>query len=226
MKVLIVEDETELASSISQYLGSELATCEVASDYRSALEKTEVYDYDCIVLDISLPGGSGLDILENLKQNGKADGVLIISAKASLDDRIKGLQLGADDYLIKPFHLSELAARVAAIIRRKTFGGATTLSFDMLHINLGEKIVRVEDQVVDLTRKEYDLLLYFIGNKGKVISKGAIAGHLWAEVSDGVANYDFIYTHIKNLRHKLAAKGCPDYIQSIYGMGYKFRLPS
>lgn len=226
MKVLIVEDEAQLASSISQYLSSELATCEIAADFPTALEKIEVHDYDCIVLDIGLPGGSGLQILEALKRDGKAEGVLIISAKSSLDDRVLGLQLGADDYLIKPFHLSELAARVAAIIRRKSFGGATTISFDLLHINLGEKTVRGGDELLDLTRKEYDLLLYFISNKGKVISKSAIAEHLWAEAADGTANYDFIYTHIKNLRQKLAAQGCPDYIQSVYGMGYKFRLPT
>ena len=225
MKILVIEDEGALADSICQYLGSEHFQCERAADFRTALAKIEGYDYDCIILDIGLPGGSGLDLLASLKADNKGDGVLIISAKNSLEDKVLGLRMGADDYLTKPFHLSELSARLNAIIRRKSFDGATTLQFDVLTLDLQSKRVAVDKTPVELTRKEYDLLLYFIGNKAKVIPKAALAAHLWAELADSTGNYDFIYTHIKNLRKKLMAAGSPDYIQSVYGMGYKLRIP-
>jgi DNA-binding response OmpR family regulator len=222
MKVLIIEDEKDLSESISAYLKSENFTCEAAFDFREALEKISLYDYACIILDINLPGGNGLNLLKELKRNQKADGVLIISARNSLDDKITGLKSGADDYLTKPFHLSELAARVSAIIRRKSFEGNNSLHVDQLHLDLLDKNVRVDDNYIDLTRKEYDLLLYFISNKNKVIGKGAIAEHLWGDNMDMADNYDFIYTHIKNLRKKLLRAGAKDYIKSVYGMGYKF----
>lgn len=223
MKVLVIEDEAALSKSICDYLRNEF-TCEAAVDYDSALEKISLYDYACIILDITLPGGSGLQLLDELKANHKNDGVLIISARNSLDDRISGLHAGADDYLVKPFHLSELGARVAAIIRRKSFGGSNLVQFDVLTLNLPEKIALVNGQALDLTRKEYELLLYFISNKNKVISKNAIAEHLWGDHMDMAGNYDFIYTHIKNLRKKMLQQDCGDYIKSVYGMGYKFSL--
>jgi len=225
MKVLIIEDEKELSKSICTYLSSEQFIAETAFDFNSAIEKISLYDYACIILDITLPKGSGLDILKELKTNNKADGVIIISAKNSLDDKIYGLKAGADDYLTKPFHLSELGARVAAIIRRKSFDGKNKILFDELEINLGEKQVLINGKELDLTKKEYELLLYFISNKGKVISKSAIAEHLWGDNMDLANNYDFIYTHIKNLRKKMLQLGAPDYIISVYGMGYKFSLP-
>jgi DNA-binding response OmpR family regulator len=225
MKVLIIEDEKELSKSICQYLAGEQFVTETAYDFDSALEKISLYDYACIILDITLPNGSGLDILNEIIANNKADGVIIISAKNSLDDKIYGLKTGADDYLTKPFHLSELSARVAAIIRRKSFEGKNTIVFDDLEINLNAKQVLIDGAAVDLTKKEYDLLLYFISNKNKVITKSAIAEHLWGDNMDIAGNYDFIYTHIKNLRKKLLQHGSPDYIKSIYGMGYKFSLP-
>jgi DNA-binding response OmpR family regulator len=221
MKVLIIEDEKALSESILSYLQSEHYTCETALDFKTALEKISLYDYACIILDITLPGGSGLELLRELKLNHKADGVLIISARNSLDEKIQGLKSGADDYLTKPFHLSELAARVSAIIRRKSFDGKNHLRFGELQLDLLEKTVQISGQILDLTRKEYDLLLYFISNKQKVISKNAIAEHLWGDKMDLADNYDFIYTHIKNLRKKLIQAGSPDYIKSIYGMGYK-----
>jgi len=224
MKVLIIEDEKALSDSIATYLNNESFICETAYDHESAMEKISLYDYTCIILDISLPGGSGLNILKELKKANKADGVLIISAKNSLEDKVAGLNAGADDYLTKPFHLPELGARVAAIIRRKKFDGKKVINFDELSIQLEEKTVTVNSEPVDLTRKEYDLLLYFVGNKNKVISKNAIAEHLWGDNMDIADNYDFIYTHIKNLRKKLMQKGCPDYIKSVYGMGYKFSI--
>jgi DNA-binding response OmpR family regulator len=222
MKVLIVEDEKALSESIFSYLNSEQYVCEIAADFPSAMEKISIYDYACIILDINLPGGSGLELLNELKANQKAEGVLIVSARNSLDDKILGLNSGADDYLTKPFHLPELAARVSAIIRRKSFDGQSSLRFDELQLNLLEKSVRVKNRSIDLTRKEYDLLLYFISNKNKVISKNAIAEHLWGDYMDMADSHDFIYTHIKNLRKKLIQSGAKDYIKSIYGIGYKF----
>ena len=220
MKILIIEDEKALSESIAAYLKGEDYLCETVADFNSAMEKTELYDYDCILLDISLPGGSGLEILKELKANNKTDGVLIISAKNSLDDKVEGLKLGADDYLPKPFHLSELSARIAAIIRRKNFGGTDLVKFNNIEIDTGAKTVSINKKPFTLTRKEYELLLYFISNKGRVISKNAIAEHLWGDNMDG--NNDFIYTHIKNLRKKMIDAAAIDYIRSVYGMGYKF----
>ena len=220
MKILIIEDEKELSDSIATYLKSENYICETAGDFIKAIEKTELYDYDCILLDITLPGGNGLEILKELKADNKMDGVLIISAKNSLDDKVAGLNLGADDYLAKPFHLSELSARVAAIIRRKNFDGSDILNFQNISIDTRAKIVLVNGNPLELTKKEYELLLYFISNKKRVISKNAIAEHLWGDDMQG--NNDFIYTHIKNLRKKLIEAGDADYIKSVYGMGYKF----
>jgi len=225
LKILVIEDEKELSKSICQYLASEQFITETAYDFNTALEKISLYDYACIILDITLPYGSGLNILKELKDNNKADGVIIISAKNSLDDKVFGLKAGADDYLTKPFHLSELSARVAAIIRRKSFDGKNTVVFDELQIQLDAKQALINNKILDLTKKEYDLLLYFISNKNKVISKSAIAEHLWGDNMDLADNYDFIYTHIKNLRRKLLQYGAPDYIKSVYGMGYKFSLP-
>lgn len=222
MKILIVEDEKELSRSICEYLSGEQFVCEQAFDYNTAIEKVSLYDYACIVLDISLPDGSGMDILKELKKQNKLDGVLIVSAKDSLDDKVEGLKAGADDYLTKPFHLAELSARVAAIIRRKNFEGKPIVHFSSLEVDLDKKEVSVLDMKVDLTRKEYELLLYFIANKEKVINKNAIAIHLWGDDMDVSGNYDFIYTHIKNLRRKLLQAGADDYIKSIYGIGYKF----
>ncbi len=224
MKILIVEDEKELSKSIVTYLKSENYSCELATDVKSALDKTEAYDYDCILLDITLPDGNGLTILKELKANKKADGVIIISAKNSIDDRIAGLNLGADDYLAKPFHLSELSARIGAVIRRRRFDGNTVLALNEIIIDTLAKTVHINNITVDTTRKEYDLLLYLAANKNRVISKNAIAEHLSSGEADVFDNFDFIYAHIKNLKKKLTAAGCEDYIKSIYGMGYKFEI--
>ncbi|MHA4811369.1 response regulator transcription factor [Flavitalea flava] len=224
MKLLIVEDEKTLAESILSYLKQENFTCDLADSYRIALEKTEQFEYDCILLDINLRDGNGLDLLKELKNNHKSDGVLIISARNSLEDKVAGLQLGADDYLPKPFHLSELSARVTAIIRRKNSAGNNQIHLGDLLIDTLAKTTVINGQPVDLTRKEYQLLLYFAYNKGRVVSKNAIAEHLWGDEMEGADNYDFIYTHIKNLRRKLIEAGCGDYLQSVYGMGYKFSV--
>jgi len=224
MKLLIVEDEKELSDSICTYLSSESFICETAYDFDMAMEKISLYDYSCIILDITLPGGSGLNILKELKANNKSEGVLVISARNSVDDKVAGLKTGADDYLAKPFHLSELGARVDAIIRRKAFDGKNIVQVGELSVNIPDKTAAVKNKPIDLTRMEYDLLLYFTSNKNKVISKGAMAEHLWGDDMDLAGNYDFLYTHIKNLRKKLLQAGCPDYIKSVYGLGYKFTV--
>jgi DNA-binding response OmpR family regulator len=222
MKILIIEDEKVIRESIVTYMTDERYLCEIAVDFPSALEKIEMYDYDCILLDITLPGGNGLSLLKELKKTNRLDGVLIISARNAIDDRVEGLNMGADDYLTKPFHLSELSARVAAIIRRKQFEGNNELQFNEISINTFAKTISINNTPLDLTRREYDLILFFVTNKNRVISKNAIAEHLWGDEMDAIDNFDFIYTHIKNLRKKLTDAGCDDYIHSIYGMGYKF----
>ncbi|MEO8885658.1 MAG: response regulator transcription factor [Mucilaginibacter sp.] len=222
MKLLVIEDETGLRESIRDYFTDAGNICETVSDYPAALQKINVYRYDCIILDITLPQGNGLDILQSLKQSRFPDGVLIISAKNSLDDRLQGLDLGADDYLAKPFHLSELRARVMAIVRRKSFDGNHLIVFNEIQMDILAKSVTVNQQTLKLTKKEYALLLYFVANKGKVISKNALAEHLWGDEIDLSDNFDFIYSHIKNVRKKLIDAGSKDYIQSAYGMGYKF----
>ncbi|QXV65951.1 response regulator transcription factor [Mucilaginibacter sp. 21P] len=222
MKILVIEDETGLRDSIEAYFTGSDSICETAADFSSALAKVSVYRYDCVILDLTLPQGNGLDIVRHLKENGRDDGVLIISAKNSLDDRLTGLDLGADDYLTKPFHLSELRSRVMAIVRRRAFNGSNNLKFNEIDIDLDAKAVKVNGTAVKFTRKEYSLLLYFIANKGKVVSKSAIAEHLWGDSIDIADNFDFIYSHIKNIRKKLVEAGAKDYIQAAYGMGYKF----
>lgn len=224
MKILIVEDEKELSKNILSYLKGESYSCEQAADVKTAMNKIAGFDYDCILIDISLPDGNGLSVLKELKANKKTDGVIIISAKNSTEDRIAGLNLGADDYLAKPFHLSELSARIAAVIRRRRFDGNKVLVLNELTIDTVAKMVAVHHVGLDLTRKEYDLLLYLIINKNRIISKNAIAEHISGEEADVFDNYDFLYAHIKNLKKKMIQAGCEDYIKSVYGMGYKFEI--
>ncbi|MEI9955263.1 MAG: response regulator transcription factor [Ferruginibacter sp.] len=193
MKILVIEDEKTLSESIVTYLKAQDYVCEAATDFNTAIEKTELYDYDCILLDITLPGGNGLAILKELRANNKTDGVLIISAKNSIDDKVAGLTLGADDYLSKPFHLSELSARIAAIIRRKKFDGNSIIHFNNISIDTQAKTAAVNNSNLDLTKKEFELLLYFISNKRRVISKNAIAQHLWGDEMEG--NLDLLYPH-------------------------------
>lgn len=222
MKILIIEDEHKLSDSIVDYLKGEKYLCEQAFDFDEAMMKSRLYDYDCVLLDLMLPGGSGLDILHDIKQRNNPAGVIIISAKDSLDDKVKGLQIGADDYLAKPFHLAELSMRIYAVIRRKEFGANNTLECGGICINLLEKNVTANGHTLTLTKSEYELLLFFIGNKNRVLSKSAIAEHLSGEFADMMDNFDFIYTHIKNLKAKLAEAGIRDSVKNVYGMGYKW----
>lgn len=181
-----------------------------------------MFSYDCIVLDINLPGGSGLQLLQYLREQKKDDGVVIISARDSLQDRIDGLGLGADDYLTKPFHLSELSARVKALIRRKIAGGANELAMNELLIDLSSNKVSYAGQPVTLTKLEYHLLLFLTHNKDRVVSRQAIAEHLSGDDADQLDSFDFVYSHIRNLKKKLKEMGCPDCIKAVYGFGYKF----
>ena len=221
MKLLIIEDEVALYESIFAYFTGEGNICEHAADFETASEKIELYSYDCILLDLGLPGGEGLDLLLRLKKTNKKDGVLVISARHSLDDRLSGLDLGADDYLVKPFHLSELKARVSAIVRRKNFDGYNVIQFNEIELDVSAMKITVNNNPVTLTRKEFNLLVYFLSNKGKVVTKNAMAEHLWGDDMDLSHDFHFIYTHVKNLKKKLSEAGANDYIQSVYGIGYK-----
>lgn len=222
MKILIIEDEIEIASSIKSYLKTNDIYCETASTYQSALDKIISYDYDCILLDLMLPDGDGLDLLKELKALNKSDGVIIISAKENLETKIEGFNLGADDYLTKPFHLSELLVRIQSLIRRKKFNGNNIVVFNEIEIDTLAKSVKIKEKKIDCTKKEIDLLLFLIGNKNKVLSKSAIAEHLSGDMADMLDNHDFVYAHIKNLKKKLNESGAYDYIKSVYGMGYKW----
>ena len=221
MKILIVEDEKSLLQSIADYLERDGNICETASNYEDALYKIDLYTYDLIVLDINLISGSGLDILKLLKKNKSESATIIISANNSLEDKLKGLDLGADDYLTKPFHLAELNSRIKAVLRRGKFGGTEQLEFNEISIDTRSHTAYINEKKMALTRKEYDLLLFFITNKGRVLSKEIIAEHLWGDQSDLVDNFDFIYVHINNLRKKLTEAGAK-YIKTAYGTGYKF----
>jgi DNA-binding response OmpR family regulator len=221
MKLLVIEDEPSLLNSITRYFQKEQFLCEGVSTYNEALRRIEDNPYDCIILDINLPGGSGLQLLKYLREDKKKDGVIIISARNSLDDKITGLDYGADDYLTKPFHLPELSARVKALIRRKYADGHTTLDLDVLHIDLAARSVTTEGQAVPLSKIEYDLLTFLVTNKNRVVSRQAIAEHLYDGPSDQAPGPEFVYSHIKNLKKKLKEKGCPEIIQTVYGLGYK-----
>ncbi|MBM6993190.1 MAG: response regulator transcription factor [Prevotella sp.] len=222
MKILIIEDERKLSDSIRSYLESQKYLCEQAFDFADAKLKVGVYDYDCVLLDLMLPGGDGIDLLREIRARRNPVGVIIISAKDSLEDKLTGLQIGADDYLPKPFPLPELSMRIYALIRRKEFSTTNVLQAGEVTIDLLERTVSIDGTVLELTKTEYELLLFFISNRGKVITKSAIAEHLSGEMADMLDNFDFIYSHIKNLKAKLSDSGAADHIKTIYGMGYKW----
>lgn len=221
MKILIAEDELDMQKSIATYLEKDGNICEVASDFEETNYKINLYDYDIIVLDINLNTGSGLDIVKILKKEKKKIPVLIISANNSLEDKLEGLDLGADDYLTKPFHLAELNSRIKAIFRRGKFEGSEQIIFNEIKIDTNSRAVFIHNNAIELTKKEFDLLLFFITNKGRVLSKEIIAEHLWGDNMDLADNFDFIYVHINNLRKKLTNEGSK-YIRTVYGSGYKF----
>jgi DNA-binding response OmpR family regulator len=222
MKLLLVEDNTELADNILSYLKTEGNICEHASTFFEATDRILMYDYDIIILDIMLPDGSGLDVLRELRKHQSDSGVLIVSARNALEDKISGLDLGADDYITKPFDLSELNARIKAIYRRKNFSSNKEMTFNEIKINIDSTDVFIYDQSINLTQKEYELLIYFLSNKNRVITKQSIAEHLWGDQADLFDSFDFVYQHIKNLRKKMIEAGSVDYLDTVYGLGYKF----
>lgn len=221
MKILIVEDEPDLRETIRISLVKEHFVVETAADYFSALDKVNDYDYDCILLDIMLPGGSGLDLLRELKRLYRSDSVLIISAKDSLDDKVEGLELGADDYLTKPFHLAELNARVKSVIRRRQAKGDVSITMGNLLLYPDKRQVEVGGVPLQLNRKEFDLLYYFIVNPDRVINKMSLAESVWGDNIDQVDSLDFIYSQVKNLRRKLKQAEATVELKAVYGFGYK-----
>jgi DNA-binding response OmpR family regulator len=222
VKILIIEDEKHLSDSIAAYLREEGYICESSLNYDNAEEKINLYQYDCVLIDIMLPGGSGLNLIRQLKKRETNVGIIIISAKNSLDDKIEGLEIGADDYLSKPFHLSELNARIKSVIRRRNFNGKKEICYHEIKIIPDKNCVLVNNQELTLTKMEYDLLLFLFSNIDRVVTKESIAEHLWGDNMDMSNSFDFVYTHIKNVRKKIIEKGGGDYIRNIYGMGYKF----
>lgn len=222
MKLLLIEDEPDLAADILAYLAQENYRCEWASTFDAATEKIALYQYDCVLVDITLPGGNGLELVQLLKKSDNPTGIIIISAKDSLTDKITGLNLGADDYLTKPFHLAELSARLQSVVRRRQFGGRKEIVVRDITIRPDEVQVLINNQPLDLTRKEYDLLLFLVANPGRVLTKEAIAEHLWGDNMDQADSLEIIYTHVKNLRRKIAERGKTDGIKTVYGLGYKF----
>ena len=226
MKLLIVEDNIELSKNIESYLSRDGSICETAFTYNQAIDKIISFDYDVVILDLMLPDGNGLDVLKTLKDESSEAGVMIASAKNSLEDKLDGLDLGADDYITKPFHLSELNARIKAIYRRKNFKNRKIIECNEIKIDTDACEVFVLETQIELTKKEYELLVYFISNQNRVVTKQSIAEHLWGDQADFYDSFDFVYQHIKNLRKKILSTGGGDYIDTIYGMGYKFNTMS
>lgn len=221
MKILLVEDEPQLAEVITRSLTRERFTVETAATKGEALRKVADHSYDLILLDIMLPGGSGLEVLRALKESGKQGNVIIISARDSLDDKLAGLDLGADDYLTKPFHIAELNARVRSVLRRKQFGGSKALSVANLELHPEDRTVHVDGQPLALNRKEFDLLTYLLLNKDRLVTRSSLAEHVWGDHADQGDDLDFIYAQVKNLRRKLKQGDAAVEVQAVYGIGYR-----
>lgn len=221
MKILVVEDEAELRKSLVSYLSNQGYLVESAATLKEAEEKVLVYDYDGLLLDINLPDGLGLSLLKDLKKNKKDCGVIVLSARDSIDDKINGLELGADDYLPKPFHLQELNARLRAVLRRRLFNGNQLLEVAGIQVDIDSRKVTSKGKSLEISGKEFDILLFLMVNKNRVLTKESIAEHVWGDYVDQMDSFDYLYTHIKNLRKKLISVD-EDHIKSVYGIGYKF----
>ena len=222
MKILVIEDELALCETIVAYLEDVGYRCEQAGTVELGSEKVNLYEYDCMLVDIGLPDGSGLSLIKELKKCHPETGIIIISAKNSLEDKTSGLDLGADDYLTKPFHLPELNSRIKSLLRRRKFEGKQELVIDKITILPENRQVLINGEQQQLTRKEFDLLMFFVSNRGRVLTKESIAEHLWGDFADSADSFDFVYSHIKNLRRKLVEKTGIDYFQNVYGTGYTF----
>lgn len=224
MKLLVIEDNTELLKSIYNAICKQKFLCEIASDFYSGIEKIHLYNYDIVIVDINLPGGSGIDIIKELKQKAPQTGIIVISARNSTSNKIEGLELGADDYITKPFELSELIARIKSLLRRSKFGGSNFVEIGKITINTEKREVIAGNHMLHLTKSEYDILLFFASNPDKVISKESLAEHIWGDNMDLVDSFDFVYSHIKNLRKKIEMAKINDPIKAVYGIGYIFSL--
>jgi len=224
MKLLLVEDEALIRESVQEFLIGEGFLCEATDTFSKASLKLDLYEYDVILIDVTLPDGNGLNLVKQVKLSHPKTGIIVISARNSLDDKISGLDLGADDYLTKPFHLPELNSRIKALLRRRWFQGSEEIVAGLLRINPEKRQLIINNQVVDLTRKEFDLILFLATNPNRVLTKETIAEHLLGDNSDLMENFDFIYTHMNNLRRKLANEGVKDLVKTIYGVGYKFDI--
>lgn len=224
MKILLVEDEKDLRETVKAFLVKEKFVVECAEDYPTAVRKIIEYDYDCILLDIMLPGGSGLSVLAKLKKQRKQDSVIIISAKNSIEDKVEGLELGADDYLAKPFHLAELNARIKSLLRRKKAGGDTSIILGNVTLYPDTRKVMIDEKELELNRKEFDILYYFMSNPNRLINRTALAESVWGDHIDQADSLDFIYSQMKNLRKKMKTAGSQAEIKSVYGMGYKLTM--
>lgn len=224
MKILVVEDEKLLSDTICTFLKEEGHRSEQAGTLDLGIEKVNLYEYDCVLVDIGLPDGNGLKLVGEIKKNHPETGIIIVSAKNSLDDKVLGLDLGADDYLTKPFHLSELNSRIKSLLRRRKFEGQKEILVGKLRILPENRQVYVGDELLATTKKEFDLLLYFISNQGRVLTKESIAEHLWGDFADSADTFNFVYSHIKNLRRKILEKSGIDYFRNVYGTGYAFEI--
>lgn len=221
MKILVVEDNPEMLDIIVSTMVKEHYQCEHATNYIRADEKLHLYSYDILIVDINLPGGSGLDLIRYSKKTDLTTGIIVISARNSLENKIEGLDLGADDYITKPFDVAELVARVKSLLRRRKFNGSEKISFDEIIMDTTKRVVTVKKHTIELTKTEFDILLFFFSNQGRVLTKETIAEHIWGDNMDLVDSFDFIYSHIKNLRKKILDKGVKIPIKAVYGMGYK-----
>lgn len=222
MKILIIEDNVELLQDIKNFLEAEGNVCEIAPDYKSASMKVGIFPYDILVVDITLPDGIGLDIIKEVKKENIDAGIIIISAKNGVGDKVNGLEIGADDYLTKPFYLAELNARIKALYRRKVYKGSKEIIFNEIKIKPGNYEVFVNDRLMNLTKKEFDIIHFLVANRNRLLTKEAIAEHLWGDHIEMADSFNFIYTHLANLRKKIVELGGHDYIKSIYSVGYKF----
>lgn len=223
MKVLIIEDEKSLREDVEDYLTENGYKCDFATTVKSSLQKINDNIYSCALIDVGLPDGSGIEVVEYIKKHKPEMGVIIVTAKNALEDKLEGLKIGADDYLTKPFHLSELNARLYSVLRRRNFGGKNTLTFDGLEIDPHEKRVIANDIQLQLTKKEYEILLYLASNPSHLVTKEALADAIWGDKAEMATSFDFVYSQIKNLKKKLNEAGLNGFIKVVYGMGYKFR---
>jgi len=221
MELLIVEDERSLAEDIKAYLEVPGTRCAIAGNVREAMDHIVDKPFDCVILDLGLPDGNGLEVLRELKRMGRTDGVVIVSAKDAMDDRIEGLRIGADDYIVKPIHLAELAVRVQATVRRAHFGGQDRLQFDELVIDLPGHTAEVNGATVPLTPTEFRLLRLLTASRDRVLPRQVIAEHLSDDPEDERVQ-ELVYAHMKNLKRKLAEAGCSDRIHTVHGVGYRF----